>query len=91
MQLVVDIQGNRHIHISEADPLPCVHQAHLDLKSPNILLSKDGEAKIADVGLNKIIAGPSAVVSAAMGSYMYVYMQMNGSFCTAQFLRAIPC
>jgi serine/threonine protein kinase len=30
---------------------------HFDLKSPNILLARDGTAKIGDVGMAKILAG----------------------------------
>ena len=30
---------------------------HLDLKSPNILLTRHGQAKLADVGLSKAIRG----------------------------------
>ena len=34
--------------------------AHADLKSPNILLNSKGDAKIADVGLGKIMSAPSS-------------------------------
>lgn len=30
---------------------------HLDLKTPNILLTRHGQAKLADVGLSKVIRG----------------------------------
>ena len=36
---------------------------HLDLKSPNILLSKHGEAKVADVGLSRLIQQETSLVS----------------------------
>ena len=32
---------------------------HMDLKSPNILLGSNGEAKIADVGLARVMGSES--------------------------------
>lgn len=37
--------------------------AHLDLKSPNVLLTAAGVAKIGDVGLGKIIAHRQAAAT----------------------------
>ena len=39
-------------------------------KSPNILLSEKDEAKISDVGLGKLIAGPS-VTATQQGSFLW--------------------
>ena len=37
--------------------------AHLDLRSPNILLDANGETKVADVGLSKIMRAAESLVS----------------------------
>ena len=37
--------------------------AHLDIKSPNILLTSHGEAKVADVGLSTMIQQGLSIVS----------------------------
>ena len=37
--------------------------AHLDMKSPNILLSKDGLAKLADVGLSRLVKQDATALS----------------------------
>lgn len=44
--------------------------AHLDLKSPNILIDKDGMAKIADVGLSKMV-GTREVTATSAGSLLW--------------------
>ena len=36
---------------------------HLDIKSPNILLTQNWEARIADVGLGKTIAGEGSIAT----------------------------
>jgi serine/threonine protein kinase len=37
--------------------------AHLDLKSPNVMLTANDEAKIGDVGLGKLVANPNAIAT----------------------------
>ena len=44
--------------------------AHLDLKSPNILIDKDGMAKIADVGLSKLV-GTIEATATSSGSLLW--------------------
>ncbi|KAK9787609.1 hypothetical protein WJX73_009481 [Symbiochloris irregularis] len=44
--------------------------AHLDLKTPNILLSNNDEAKISDVGLGKLIQGPCTTAT-QQGSFYW--------------------
>lgn len=52
-----------------AGAINCLHKRrkpliHFDIKSPNILL-KRGEAKLADVGLLKMMTRPDGVISSA--------------------------
>lgn len=56
---------------------------HLDLKSNNILLSRDGTAKIADVGLSKVLTGVWAFLRrrACMCAHAY---------CILMHLRRLP-
>lgn len=49
----------------------CAHPVMQDLKSANILIAKDGSAKIADVGLAKIMSRELTQVS-ARGSFDWV-------------------
>ena len=44
--------------------------AHLDLKSPNILIDRDGTAKIADVGLSRLVGTREATATSA-GSLLW--------------------
>ena len=44
--------------------------AHLDLKSPNILIDRDGMAKIADVGLSKLV-GTIEATATSSGSLLW--------------------
>lgn len=49
------VRGLHHMHSRKV--------MHLDLKSANILLARDGTAKIADVGLAKILTRDNTCVS----------------------------
>ena len=51
---------NRRVALDVARGLAYLHSraiVHLDVKSPNVLLAKDFTAKIADVGLARVLAG----------------------------------
>jgi serine/threonine protein kinase len=37
--------------------------AHLDIKSPNVLLTADGRARIADLGLGRLVVSQGEVLS----------------------------
>ena len=55
--------------------------AHLDMKTPNILLNENLAAKIADVGLGKLVAGPGPIAT-QMGSPMWASPeQLQGYEC----------
>ncbi len=55
-QIALDVvRGLHHMHSRKV--------MHLDLKSANILLARDGTAKIADVGLAKILTRDNTCVS----------------------------
>ena len=49
------VRGLHHMHSRKV--------MHLDLKSANILIARDGTAKIADVGLAKILTRDNTCVS----------------------------
>jgi serine/threonine protein kinase len=54
-----------------ADAMHYLHQmkiVHCDLKSPNILLSKDFEPKVADFGFSKLKETASMMVTASKGT-----------------------
>jgi serine/threonine protein kinase len=76
----------RRIALDIAKGLVFLHSrriVHLDLKSPNILLSRDGTAKIADVGLAKIIAQEYSAVTGAVGTLAWSSPEMLlGARCT---------
>lgn len=52
---------------------------HLDLKSPNILLGADNTAKIADVGLGKILTGRNALATSVGTMDWAAPEQLQGS------------
>ena len=55
-QIALDVvRGLHHMHSRKV--------MHLDLKSANILIARDGTAKIADVGLAKILTRDNTCVS----------------------------
>ena len=61
-QVALDVlQGLEYLHGQNI--------AHLDLKSPNILIDRDGVAKIADVGLSKLVGTRQATATTA-GSFL---------------------
>ncbi|KAI3437798.1 hypothetical protein D9Q98_000245 [Chlorella vulgaris] len=76
----------RKVAIDIAKGLVFLHSrriVHLDLKSPNILLSRDGTAKIADVGLAKMIAREFSGVTGAVGTLAWSSPEMMmGTRCT---------
>ena len=56
----------RQIALDIAKGLIYLHSkqiAHLDLKSPNVMLAADGKAKLGDVGLGKIVASARAIAT----------------------------
>jgi len=63
MQIALDI-------IHGLDYLHSQGVAHLDLKSPNVLIDRDGTAKIADVGLSKLVGTREATATSA-GSLLW--------------------
>lgn len=63
---------------------------HLDIKSPNILLTDTWEARIADVGLGKIVAGEGSIATQGTQiSFKTVLRRSNNAHgLTAQSARA---
>ncbi|KAL4419356.1 hypothetical protein ABPG77_001583 [Micractinium sp. CCAP 211/92] len=56
---------------------------HFDLKSPNILLARDGTAKISDVGMAKIMAREYSGVTGNVGTLAWAAPEMLlGARCT---------
>ncbi|KAK9810072.1 hypothetical protein WJX72_004359 [[Myrmecia] bisecta] len=53
-----------------------LRMVHFDLKSPNILLARDHTAKIADVGLSRIIRSERTRLSAATGTWDWAAPEM---------------
>ncbi|KAK9818084.1 hypothetical protein WJX72_006882 [[Myrmecia] bisecta] len=45
---------------------------HLDMKSPNILLARDGTAKIADVGLSRVLNSRSHATEVGAGTFHWM-------------------
>ena len=46
---------------------------HLDMKTPNVLISNDGMCKISDLGLGKLMKADATTVTAdAMGSLAWM-------------------
>ncbi|KAK9832694.1 hypothetical protein WJX81_001038 [Elliptochloris bilobata] len=57
---------------------------HLDLKSPNILLSASGTAKIADVGLSRILTSDRTQMTSFQGTFEWAPPELiNGGECSA--------
>ncbi|KAK9785595.1 hypothetical protein WJX73_001741 [Symbiochloris irregularis] len=75
----------RGIALDVAKGLVFLHSkriAHLDLKTPNILLSNSDEAKISDVGLGKLISGPGMIATQAGSFYWASPEQLLGQATT---------
>lgn len=56
----------KHIALDIVKGLIYLHSrdiAHLDVKSPNVMLAADGRAKLGDVGLGKLVASARAVAT----------------------------
>ena len=46
---------------------------HLDMKTPNVLISNDGTCKISDLGLSKMMKGDVATMTAdSMGTLAWM-------------------
>lgn len=68
MYQILVCRGKR-IAVDIAEGLAYLHAnsvLHLDLKSPNILLMSDYTAKIADVGLARVLSASTSHLSQAM-------------------------
>ena len=60
------------------------HVIHFDLKSPNVLLDRHGTAKIADVGLSKILRDTTHnTISSGIGTMMWASPE--------QLMGTLPC
>ena len=72
---------------------------HFDIKSPNVLLAKDGQAKLADVGLSKLVKDDATAMSRP-GTYSYAAPEQLQVLtacllpasrpCTSQSLQSLP-
>ncbi len=72
-QIALDVvRGLHHMHSRKV--------MHLDLKSANILLARDGTAKIADVGLAKILTRDNTCVSTE-GTFDWAAPEARIIFC----------
>ena len=61
---------------------------HMDLKSPNVLLTASGDAKLADVGLSKILTNDISMCSRP-GSFPWTSTeQLSGYVCTGSDIWA---
>ncbi len=74
-QIALDVvRGLHHMHSRKV--------MHLDLKSANILLARDGTAKIADVGLAKILTRDNTCVSTE-GTFDWAAPEVRAALPTA--------
>ena len=66
---------------------------HFDLKSPNILLARDYTAKIADVGLAKILQADflSTLKEVHPNPSQILSLQVSASWSAIEALTANPC
>ncbi|KAK9904880.1 hypothetical protein WJX75_004665 [Coccomyxa subellipsoidea] len=65
------------------DKMHSRHIIHLDLKSPNVLLTAGGTAKIADVGLSKILVNESTMMTNFQGTFEWAPPELiNGGECS---------
>ena len=65
---------------------------HMDLKSPNILLTRHGVAKLADVGLAKVIRDRNYITQVSVIGKCAVTFSSRGSCSSAHSqLIDIPC
>jgi serine/threonine protein kinase len=59
---------------------------HLDIKSRNVLLTMDGRAKIADVGLSQVLANTYLSQLEGLGTFAYAAPELlsGGSNCSTK-------
>ena len=75
--------------------LSCLHAqgvAHLDLKTPNLLITSDRKIKIADFGLGKLVDGPTNTAT-QMGSFIWMAPEhaLHGTCGLASDLWSLSC
>ena len=70
----IDCRG-REAMLAVTAGLSWLHEqgvAHLDMKTPNLLITADRRVKIADFGLGKLVSGPTSNTASQMGSFIWM-------------------
>ena len=80
------IPGHCQVALDAARGLAYLHSrriAHLDIKSANVLLTREGKAKISDVGLARVVQASHISSLDAQGTFAYAAPELiSGAKCS---------